>query len=65
VRLLTAHKILVGAALGLGVVLTVWGAVHGIARGEPGGWGVMVLGALSVPACVLYLRKLRRNPPLR
>jgi hypothetical protein len=65
VRLLTAHKILVSAALGLGVVMTSWGAVHGLSRHEPGAWVVFVLGVAALPVGVLYLRKLWRNPPIR
>jgi hypothetical protein len=64
VRLLTAHKILVTAALGLGVVLTSWGVVHALVRREPGAWVVLVLGVVAIPAAALYLRKLRRNPPI-
>jgi hypothetical protein len=63
-RLLTAHKILITAALGLGAILTIWGAVHG-RRGEPGAWGVFALGLAVLPVGVLYLRKLIRNPPIR
>jgi hypothetical protein len=63
-RLITAHKILISAALGLGVILTVWGVVHG-RRGDPGAWGVFALGLAVIPAGLLYLRKLLRNPPIR
>jgi hypothetical protein len=63
-RLLTAHKILISAALGLGAILAVWGIVHG-RRGEPGAWGVFALGAAMIPLGILYLRKLLRNPPIR
>lgn len=63
-RLLTAHKILIASALVLGVILTVWGAVHG-ARGEPGAWVVFAVGVTLIPTLALYLRKLYRNPPLR
>jgi hypothetical protein len=64
-RLLTAHKILIGAAISLGVILTVWGAVHAVGRGESQGWGPFALGVVVTPAAVLYLRKLVRNPPIR
>ena len=64
-RLLTAHKILISAAMVLGVVLIVWGAVHGLARHEPGAWSAFVLGVVMLPAAALYLRKLKRNPPIR
>ncbi len=63
-RLLTAHKILIGAALMLSVVLIIWGVVHG-RRGEPGAWAVLALGAVMLPLGALYLRKLFRSPPLR
>ena len=63
-RLLTAHKILIVAALALGVVLVLWGVVHG-RRGEPGAWGVFALGLAAIPIGLLYLRKLLRNPPIR
>jgi hypothetical protein len=63
-RLLTVHKILISAALCLGVILAVWGVVHG-RRGEPGAWGVFALGLAVIPAGLLYLRKLLRNPPIR
>ena len=64
-RLLTAHKILISATLVLAVVLIVWGAVHGLARHEPGAWTAFALGAVMLPAGALYLRKLWRNPPIR
>ena len=63
-RLLTAHKILIAAALFLAVVLTLWGAVHA-SRGEPNAWIVLAVGVTGIPALGLYLRKLYRNPPLR
>jgi hypothetical protein len=63
-RLITAHKILISAALALGAILTVWGAVHG-RRGDPGAWGVFALGLAVLPVGTLYLLKLIRNPPLR
>jgi hypothetical protein len=56
-RLLTAHKILIGAAVGLGAVLAWWGAAHRV-------WAVCAVGVLMLPAGVLYLRKLKRNPPI-
>jgi hypothetical protein len=64
-KLLTAHKILIGAALGLGAALTAWGAVHGLARGESGGWVPFVIGLLTMPAAGLYLYKLKKKPPIR
>jgi hypothetical protein len=64
-RLLTAHKILIGAAIALGVILTLWGAVHALARGESQGWPPLALGVLVTPIAALYLRKLLRNPPIR
>ena len=63
-RLLTLHKILIAAAVGLGAVLALWGAVHG-RRGESGAWWVCVVGLLMLPAGALYLRKLKRNPPIK
>jgi hypothetical protein len=63
-RLLTAHKILISAALCLGAILALWGVVHG-RRGEPGAWGVFALGLAMIPVGILYLRKLLRNPPIR
>jgi hypothetical protein len=63
-RLLTAHKILISAALALGVILAIWGVVHG-RRGDPGAWSVFALGVAMLPAGLLYLRKLYRNPPIR
>jgi hypothetical protein len=63
-RLLTAHKILISAALLLAVVLASWGVAHGL-RGDRGAWGVAALGVALIPTAGLYLRKLRRNPPLK
>jgi hypothetical protein len=63
--LLPAHKVLISAALALGVILLVWGVVHGVARREQAGWVALAIGAVAVPACALYLRKLYRNPPIR
>jgi hypothetical protein len=62
-RLLLAHKILITAALVLALVLVAWGAVHAH-RGEPGAWGVFALGLAMLPTGALYLRKLRRDPPI-
>jgi hypothetical protein len=62
VRLLTAHKILVGAALGLSAILVVWGLSN---RGQPGAYLVLALGAAALLPGALYLRKLRKNPPIR
>jgi hypothetical protein len=64
-RLLTAHKILVGAWLALCVVMIEWGALHGIVRHEPNAWIPLALGAAALPPGVLYLRKLYRAPPIR
>jgi 1,4-dihydroxy-2-naphthoate octaprenyltransferase len=64
VSLLTAHRILVSAALALAVVLVAWGAVHGLVRHEPSARAVFVLGLVALPVGLLYLRKLWRNPPL-
>jgi len=63
-RLLTAHKILVSAALVLGALLVVWGVVHGIVRHEPNAWISLAIGVVVVPLGALYLRKLYRNPPI-
>lgn len=64
-RLITAHKVLIGAAIALGVILTVWGAIHAIGRGESQGWVPFALGAVVTPVAVLYFRKLVRDPPIR
>lgn len=64
-KLLQAHKILVGAALALGLILIAWGVVHGAQRGERQGWVLLGFGLVAVPLCALYLRKLFRNPPIR
>jgi hypothetical protein len=63
-RLITAHKILISAALGLALVLVLWGLVHG-RRGDHGAWVVFALGVTVIPIGLLYLRKLLRNPPIR
>jgi hypothetical protein len=63
-RLLTAHKILISAALCLGAIMAVWGVVHA-RRGDAGAWGVFALGLGMLPLGGLYLRKLIRNPPIR
>ena len=64
-RLLTAHKILIGAALVLATLLVVWAVVHGIVRHESAAIPVGVVGLLAVPLLAVYLRKLLRNPPIR
>jgi hypothetical protein len=64
-RLITAHKILIGFAIALGVILTVWGAVHAIGRGESQGWVPFALGVVVTPLAILYFRKLVRSPPIR
>jgi hypothetical protein len=63
-RLLTAHKILISAFLGLSIIMFVWGMVHGF-RGDRNAWGVAALGGLAAPGAALYLRKLRRSPPIK
>ena len=62
-RLLTAHKILVSAWLGLCVAMIAWGARH--LHDGRGGWIPLALGACALPAGALYLRKLYRRPPLK
>ncbi len=62
IRLLTAHKILVSAFLGLAVVLILWGIRH---RGQPNAWVAIAIGAVALPAGALYLRKLYRSPPVK
>jgi hypothetical protein len=61
-RLLTFHKILVTAALGLAVVMVVWGITQ---RREPGANLVLAVGAAVIVPAALYLRKLYKNPPIR
>jgi hypothetical protein len=63
-RLLTAHKILISAAIVLGAILILWGLVHAN-RGQEGAWGVFALGVVVLPLGLVYLRKLIRNPPIR
>lgn len=63
-RLLTAHKILIGAGVVLGVLMIAWGAVHGLLRHEPDAWVALVLGVGMVPLGLLYLRRLMKNPPI-
>ena len=63
--LLQVHRLLIGCALALAVILVVWGVVHGISRRETGGLLALVVGALGVPAATLYLRKIARNPPIK
>jgi len=65
VRLLTAHKILISAAIGMGAVLAVWGASHGLGRGEPGALVAFGFGVIAIPAGALYLYKLKKRPPIR
>jgi hypothetical protein len=62
VRLLSAHRLLVGAALVLQGLLIVWALRH---RDQPGARVTGVLAAVLVPVLALYLRKLYRNPPLK
>ncbi|HEY7955461.1 MAG TPA: hypothetical protein VII38_09210 [Polyangia bacterium] len=64
-RLLTAHKILVGFAIALAAILIVWGTEHGLRRQQPNAWVALALGAAMLPVFVLYLRKLYRHPPVR
>lgn len=63
--LLTAHKILILFTVLLGLVLVVWGVVHGVYRHEPDAYGVLVLGLLAWPVALMYFVKLFRNPPIR
>ena len=63
--LLRFHRLLIGAALALAIVLVLWGAVHGVTRGEPGGWVALLVGGVAAPACALYLRKILLRPPIR
>jgi len=62
IRLLTAHKILVGACLGLALILILWGIAH---RAQPHAWVAIAIGAVVLPTGALYLRKLFRSPPLK
>lgn len=64
-RLLTAHKILVGFAIALALVLILWGCEHALVRHQPYAWVALVLGAVMLPIGILYLRKLYRHPPVK
>ena len=57
-RLLTAHRILIGAAIALGLVMVAYGA----GRGE---WLLAGGSGVAAAALSLYLRRLYRNPPGR
>jgi len=63
--LLRFHKILVAAALVLAALCVAWGALHWIARREPGAWMVFAVGLVAGVAGGLYFRKLRKNPPIK
>jgi hypothetical protein len=62
--LLRVHKLLITMALVLAGLFVVWGVVHGM-RGERNAWMVCGMGVVLLPALALYLRKLRRNPPIK
>lgn len=63
--LLRVHRVLIGFALALAVVLVVWGAIHGPGRGQSAGWVALGLGAVALPLGGLYLRKIIIRPPIR
>jgi hypothetical protein len=63
--LLVVHRILITAAIVLGGLLVVWGIVHGLVRHEPGALYVMGLGLVVLPLGAIYLRKIRRDPPIQ
>ena len=63
--LLRVHRLLIGSALAMSLVLLLWGVAHGVVRHEPRGWVALAIAALALPAGGLYLRKLYRNPPIR
>lgn len=56
-KLLTAHRILIGAALALALIMGAWGA----SRRE---WPVVAGSAVAALACAWYLRRLLRDPPV-
>jgi hypothetical protein len=62
-RLLTAHKILIAAAIALGMVLMLWGRAH--AAQERSATFALVLGAVAVVGGGLYLAKILKRPPIR
>ena len=62
--LLRVHKLLITMAIVLAGVFVVWGVVHAM-RGEKNAWVVAGMGLLLGPAAGLYLRKLRKNPPIK
>jgi hypothetical protein len=63
--LLKVHRVLIGAAIALSLVLIVWGVVHGARRGEDAGWFALGLGAVALLLLSLYMVKVVRNPPIR
>jgi len=62
--LLKVHKLLITMAFVLAGLFVVWGVVHGL-RGQRDAWAVAGLGVVLLPAAGLYLRKLRRSPPIK
>lgn len=62
VALLRVHKILVGSALALALIMVAWGA-RALGQHEEGGALMVALGAVSLVAGSLYLRKIVRKPP--
>ncbi len=61
-RLLTAHKILIGATLALASLLVIWSVVH---RAQTNSIFVGLIGVVAIPLLVRYFIKLKTNPPIR
>jgi hypothetical protein len=60
VRLITAHRILIGAAIGFGVFFTVWGVVRFTRTGDPGQLVLAAITAFVTGALTYYLKNLSR-----
>jgi hypothetical protein len=62
VALLRVHRILVGSAIALALVMLAWGA-RALGRHEEGGALMVALGAVTLVAGSIYLRRNLRKPP--
>jgi hypothetical protein len=58
----TDHKVLIFLSLLCGVAMMVWGVVNRVYRHEPDAVMMLIMGAVTVPAALVYFVRVYRRP---
>ena len=59
--LIKAHKLLIGAAIALGVLLLWWGVSRYLGVGDPGSLALGIGGAVAATGFAFYFRTINRR----